>query len=115
SDGGPLIVPLRADLPAGYDAGDDLVKVIAALHPVGLRAAELPPLDQRLPADRGRTRSVRGDPLGYLLAAVDASPSKTRAVAAFSRPGKEWAAAQCSIRIERPKCPAPGRQGPGAV
>src|SRR5262249_8346031 len=44
SDGGPLIVPLRADLPAGYDAGDDLVKVIAALHPVGLRAAELPPL-----------------------------------------------------------------------
>jgi hypothetical protein len=103
SDGGmPLVIPLRADLPKDkdYEQGLDTVKVIASFHPLGFQAAELPPLDNPLPQPKG-TRSASGDPLEQLLAAIESPGARTRAVAAFSLPGREWAAAQVAVQVRR--------------
>jgi hypothetical protein len=55
----PLVLPLRAWLPDGYDQGSDTLKILAAVDPADFRVLELPALDQPIAPKgmRGATAS----------------------------------------------------------
>lgn len=59
SGGEPLVLPLRAWLPDGYDQGSDTLKILAAVDPADFRVLELPALDQPIAPKgmRGATAS----------------------------------------------------------
>ena len=45
----PLVIPLKASLPEGYESGVDTLKVLAAVKPTSFRQLTLPRLDQPIP------------------------------------------------------------------
>lgn len=49
-----LSVPLRFELPEGYDEGIDVIKFVATVVPADLHFFELPPLDSPSASDRGQ-------------------------------------------------------------
>jgi hypothetical protein len=90
--------PLRADLPADYDSGTDVLKVFATTEPVSFRWLELPPLD----APPGPVSASRGpaNRLEELLAMCAAGRATTRDVelaCAFT----DWATAAVEITVSR--------------
>jgi predicted phosphodiesterase len=94
-----LLIPLRGDLPQGYQEGTDIIKVIAAVDGTSFRWLELPALDQP------QTRSVTRGPVNPLeeLMTAFASDKLTRQVINLSAPkGKSWATAQVEVRVRRP-------------
>jgi hypothetical protein len=93
----PLIVPLQASLPPGYDRGMEALKVVATLGPVHLRALELPPLDRPLPT---RSKGRSGGALAELLEALTAD-TPTRALTPAALPSRGWAVAQLEVQIRR--------------
>ena len=96
--GRELILPLRVTLPAGYQAGTDIIKVFATIDTTSFSALELSALDKpELPA-----RSLRqsASALGAFVAAFESSQSK-RAVAVDVCASIEWVAHQVEIDIVR--------------
>jgi len=98
SGGEPLVLPLRAWLPDGYDQGSDTLKVLAAVDPADFRVLELPALDQPI-APKG----MRGGNslLGHLLSALGEEKPRTRNLEVAANPSEEWASAQVVIHVER--------------
>jgi hypothetical protein len=91
----PLVIPLRASLPPGYDRGTDTLKIIATVDPPYLRALELPPLDRSiLPRTKGRTGGALA---GLLEAITDDTPTRALTPAAF--PSRGWAIAQLEVQV----------------
>ena len=103
----PLVIPLKASLPEGYESGVDTLKVLAAVKSTSFRALMLPRLDQpirTLPLASGQQRGTERDSLEQLLDAVSADRPPCRDASAVTRPGKEWASAKVQVRIEeKPK------------
>jgi hypothetical protein len=95
-----LMLPLQASLPAGYEHGTDVLKVVATLATTGFRMLELPSLDQPVTPKRA-TRGGPLDPLEELMAAVAGEAPRTRDLTPAAYPSKEWITAQVEVRVKR--------------
>lgn len=95
--GGELCIPMRADLPEGYDEGTDVLKVFAATEAADLRSLELPALDAPPVASprSWRPPSVRG--AGQSATGGDEAPATGDV---FGR-GADWAAPQLTVNVRR--------------
>ena len=94
-----LLIPLRANLPAAYQQGTDVIKAIAAVDGTSFRWLELPALDQ--PVTRSITKGA-ANPLEELMTAF-ASDHLTRQVVNLNAPkGKSWGTAEVEVRVRRP-------------
>jgi predicted phosphodiesterase len=96
-----LLIPLRVDLPEGYQQGTDVIKAIAAVDGTSFRWLELRPLDQ-VPAP---TRAITRGPANALeeLMTAFASEQLTRQVVNLTAPqGKSWGTAEVEVRVRRP-------------
>ena len=93
------IIPLQTYLPAGYDDGIDVLKVIATIDAIDLRILELPRLDTSLDAriERSATRGPRSA-LSSLLEAVAETGATTRHAIAPAAASHEWTVGQVEIR-----------------
>ena len=63
--GEPLVIPLKASLPEGYESGVDTLKVLAAVKPTSFRQLTLPRLDQpirTMPLASGQSGNREGSP-----------------------------------------------------
>jgi len=101
--GEPLVIPLKASLPEGYESGVDTLKVLATVKATSFRQLTLPRLDQpiqRGPSQKGHERGTERDPLEQLLDAVSADRPLSRDASAVTRPGHQWASAKVQVRIE---------------
>ena len=93
------VLPLRADLPSGYEEGRDILKVFATVGTTDFRWLQLPRLDDSI---RSGTRSCPpANPLEELLSAVAASQPSTHRLAPAAHPGREWVTNQVELRIQR--------------
>ena len=103
----PLVIPLKASLPEGYESGVDTLKVLALVKPTSARQLTLPRLDQpirSMSSAAGHERGTDGDPLEQLLDAVSADRPPSRDASAVARPGREWACPKVEVRImEKPE------------
>lgn len=92
-------LPVKGWLPAGYDAGNDILKVFATLGSVSYRWLELPALDRQVPAtyDRHHPRT----PLERLFARLAAHQPARRGLTPSEFPEEEWITAQVEIRVRR--------------
>ncbi|CAN5663869.1 hypothetical protein BH18ACI4_BH18ACI4_06640 [soil metagenome] len=100
-DDNALLIPLKADLPEGYQQGTDIVKAIAAVEGTSFRWLELPSLDQPPAATRALSRGP-SNPLEELMTAF-ASDQLTRQVVNLTAPqGKSWGTAEVEVRVRRP-------------
>jgi hypothetical protein len=99
------LIPLTANLPADYDKGTDVIKVLATVGPSNFQVLTLPMLDQ--PSDgraaRAATRSLSGvaNPLDTLLASVAADQPQLRSLTPQSNPSSEWVVAQIEVKVVR--------------
>jgi|GEM_PF-172128 len=96
-----LLIPVKTDLPEGYEQGTDVVKAIATLEGTSFRWLELPPLDQPSAPTRAITRGPT-NPLEELMTAF-ASDQLTRQVVNLTAPqGKSWGTAEVEVCVRRP-------------
>jgi hypothetical protein len=98
--GKEIIIPLQANLPAGYKKGKDTLKVFATIGTTNFRWLELPPLDKT----QARSVTTRGgptNPLEELFAAVTEEAPKMRDVDAATYPSREWVTAQVEIHMHQ--------------
>jgi predicted phosphodiesterase len=96
-----LLIPLRTDLPEGYQQGTDVIKAIATLEGTSFRWLELPPLDQ-IPVPTRAIAKGPSNPLEELMTAF-ASDQLTRQVVNLTAPqGKSWGTAEVEVRVRRP-------------
>ncbi|MGH9972143.1 MAG: caspase family protein [Pyrinomonadaceae bacterium] len=96
-----LLIPLKTDLPEGYQQGTDVIKAIAAVDGTSFRWLELQPLDQAPTPTRAITRGP-ANPLEELMTAF-ASDQLTRQVVNLTAPqGKSWGTAEVEVRVRRP-------------
>ena len=101
--GQEVVLPLRADLPAGYSQGTDVLKVFATLGTTNFRWLELPSLDQPLSRSAAVRSTQPHNPLEEMLAAFTADQPPTRNLVPAAYPSKEWITAEVEIRIRRPE------------
>lgn len=97
------VVALRTHLPGGLAAGTDLLKVVAAAGPVGLRWLEMPALDAVSPR-RSAARPMLREPLNELealFAALMADRAPRRSLEPSRSPGREWAVAHLELPMTR--------------
>jgi Caspase domain len=97
----PLIFPMRASLPEGYDQGTDVAKVIATVGVTSFQPLCLPSLDRPIPkgvVPRGTQGST--NPLDQLIAAIAADQPATRTLTPSATPSREWTVTQLEVRIE---------------
>jgi hypothetical protein len=101
--GEPLVLPLCAKLPDGYDDGTDTIKVLATVGRADFRVLTLPALDQ--PPARGSMAKTRGDQslLDGVLSALGADRPHFRNLEPAANPSEEWTTAQVSVRVVREK------------
>jgi hypothetical protein len=100
-DGGDeLNIPLRVDLPPGYQEGDDVIKVFATMTPANFRWLELTALDE--PDTRAAKYGIKPtNELDRLLAVVSADRQSLRHVSTAALSNPDWSTAQVVIRINR--------------
>ena len=94
--GQELFVPLRADLPPGYEEGDDLIKVFVTTGAVDFKCFQLPPLDTP-PATP--PHALRTPPAAEPTPA-DPAPT-TRDMSAPRGPEEDWAALDREVSVRR--------------
>jgi hypothetical protein len=90
--GGELLIPLRADLPAGYEEATDVLKIFATTEAADLRSLVLPALAAH-PAVASHARrppAVRGG-------ASDGETQDTRAVLGSA----DWTALELTVHVRR--------------
>lgn len=94
------IIPFRADLPAGYTEGKDMIKVFATIGTTNFHWLELPPLDH--PCTRSvSTRGGPTNPLEELFASIAEEKPKTRHLNLAANPSREWVTAKVEIRMHQ--------------
>ncbi|HKY44141.1 MAG TPA: caspase family protein [Pyrinomonadaceae bacterium] len=95
-----LLIPIRADLPAGYQQGVDTIKAIASVESTSFQWLKLPALDQP-----DGTRSFKrgpANPLEQLMESFTAG-EMTRQVVNLNAPkAKSWGTAEVEVRVRRP-------------
>jgi hypothetical protein len=101
--GEPLIVPLKASLPKGYDRGIDRLKVLATLGAASFLPLTLPSLDQRLERRGFRNARRAANALEELLAAVGAEKPTLRALMPSASPSQQWTAVEVEVHIQTDK------------
>ena len=95
-----LLLPLRADLPSGYNAGIDVIKFFATVKTADLHFLELPPLD--VPATHDK--ATRGASLDlYASRGSDdvLGDSQTRDMGVPLHEGEDWTTREFQIRVTR--------------
>lgn len=102
--GQELILPLRPQLSANLDKGQETYKVFASVQNNDLRWLELPPLNEEISPKSAELK--RGDnPLDELFAAmgsdVDSKPSMTRASIPIFDPGQQWVTKEVQFTLVR--------------
>jgi hypothetical protein len=108
----PLVLPLQANLPEGYESGTDTLKVMVTLEPAFFRSLELPALDQPRPATAKGARRGGGSPLDTLLQAVSADTVGKRSLVPAATASRGWFTSELEIRvIAEPK----KQEGRGAI
>jgi len=106
--GKEMNIPLKVDLPSGYQEGSDVIKVFATVTAANFRWLELPALDK--PQARAVRRSAEPvNELERLLAAVSADRQSLRHVSVASYSGQDWVAAQVILQINRQSAPVSSR------
>lgn len=99
--GHEIIISFRADLPAGYTEGKDVIKVFATIGTTNFHWLELPPLDH--PRTRSAsTRSGPTNPLEKLFASISEEKPKTRNLDLSANPSRKWFTTQVEIHIDQP-------------
>jgi hypothetical protein len=98
-----MLIPLRTELPAGYNESRDIAKVIGTLDTSCSRWLELPRLDEPYaPPVTHRT----SNPLEKLFAALAADRPKTRFATPSVSAADQWVTATIEITIQpRSYCP----------
>jgi hypothetical protein len=91
-----IVLPLRAELPLGYEQGTEVLKVFAAIGPVNFRWLELPQLDSPL---RSGIWPWPADPLEQLLASVAVHVAQKRVWLPSEFPQNEWTTAQVEVVV----------------
>lgn len=101
--GQDLLLPLCAELPAGYEEGIDVIKFFVTTEPADFHFLELPPPDN--PPDHPLAKPIQSNSTLYASrAATSTSPSEsqTRDTAVPTNDGEDWTTRQFEIRIVRP-------------
>jgi hypothetical protein len=93
------LIPLRAWLPAGYVAGRDLMKVVAAVGPIEFRLLELPALGQAPISRRTERRRNLANDLETLMNTITSEAPRTRNVTTPANPSVEWTSASVELRV----------------
>jgi hypothetical protein len=99
--GGEINLPLRANLPPGYEQGSDILKVFFTVETTSFRWLELPALDEP-PAPIDNLRGVPGGSLESLLAACSSEQHAVRKMEPATYTDAEWVAQQVEVQIFRP-------------
>ena len=91
------LVPLRADLPYGYETGRDILKVFASLKSANYRWLEMPSLDC---GDR-RTKDAKRSPSGLdlLFDAISDDQPRMRNLSPAAYPSRGWTTTQIELNI----------------
>jgi len=100
--GGHLMLPLKAHLPAGYQAAMDVVKVFATIRTTDFRWLTLPTLDN--PIRRGTERglfSPRNELETLFFTLMEETGPKTRTVSITPPANSEWTTTQVEIQVVR--------------
>lgn len=95
----PLLIPLYTDLPDAYEAGEDILKIIATVGATSFRMLTLPSLDQPM-TSKIQSRSPR-DALEQLLSAVTADRPTSRTLTPLDAPSREWVVETLRVQIRR--------------
>ena len=94
--GRELILPLQVTLPEGYQAGTEIIKVMATIDTTNFRSLELPQLDK--PEIRNRALGRSPNTLELFLGNFE-SPAWQRAAVVAVPATTEWVAHQVEIEI----------------
>jgi hypothetical protein len=94
------LVPLCAELPAGYESGRDILKVFATVGAGNFHWFQLAALDLPRPA-LSPARSSSNGALNQMLRALVAERPPMRNVTPAAFPGDEWATAQVEVEVRR--------------
>jgi hypothetical protein len=102
--GQELVLPLRPQLPANLNRGQETYKVFASVQNIDLRWLELPPLNEEIKSKSQELK--RGDnPLDKLIAAmgsdIDSNPSMTRASIPIFDPEQQWVTKEVQFTLVR--------------
>jgi hypothetical protein len=92
------LLPLQAQLPPGYQKGEDIIKVFATVGATDFHWLELPPLDKPISLETDKTPE---NPLEELLAAVAAEQPPTKNLEPANYPASEWITEQAIVRIRQ--------------
>ncbi len=93
-------VPMQAYLPAGYEAGKDVIKVFATIMAAPFSCLELPVLAEQT-RDAAATAAPDDDPFEALLMARAMAAPRLRSGPRAREAIRQWAVAQKEVRIER--------------
>lgn len=95
-----IVLPLLAELPAGYCEGTDVIKVFATVAATSFRWLELPRLDEPFRSPTIPPKAPRNS-LEELLTifVTDRPPMRNLVPAAY--PSREWVTAQVEVGVQR--------------
>ncbi|NET62295.1 MAG: hypothetical protein F6K47_41175 [Symploca sp. SIO2E6] len=91
------LLPLQANLPDGYQEGQDIIKVFATVGATDFHWLELPPLDQPMMLIGEKTA---GNPLEELLSAIAAEQPPTRNLKPATYAAAKWITEQIVVRTQ---------------
>ncbi|MEP6849597.1 MAG: caspase family protein [Acidobacteriota bacterium] len=95
----PFFLDAGANLPDGYQAGTDTLKIFATVEGTSFRWLEMSPLDQ--PEEAKAAVRAANDPLEELMSAF-AAPNLMRNIVNLSAPtGRNWTTTEVEIEIRR--------------
>lgn len=94
-----LSVPLRFELPDGYDEGIDVIKFVATVTPADFHFFELPPLDTPTALDHADKQN--SSPHASRSFERSSGASQTRDVAVPLHEVEDWTTRQFEIRVTR--------------
>ena len=94
-----LSVPLRFELPDGYDEGIDVIKFVATVTPADFHFFELPPLDT--PTALDHAHKANSTPHVSRSLARGAGESQTPVVVDSLHEVEDWTTRQFEIRVTR--------------